>query len=143
MKQRALATAMVLASVSMLLGACGGDDGGGALEIPADAVDLTGQAAVTIDIEDNKFVPRTVVITEGTEVTWVNNGRNDHDVVPDDQQFFERVPHLLASGETATSVVTYLGTIGYYCTLHGRPGRGQFATMIVLAEGVTPQIAAS
>ena len=53
-------------------------------EIPADAMDLTGQATVEISVTDNLFEPGDVIVSAGTEVIWTNDGLNDHNVKPDD-----------------------------------------------------------
>lgn len=66
--------AIALAAVG-LLAACEGE----ALE------DITPAIGVNqITVEDNRFEPRVVQITKGTEVTWTWEGDANHDVVGDD-----------------------------------------------------------
>ena len=52
------------------------------IEIPDDALDLSGMDQVALDIQDNAFTQRVVVVSAGTEITWTNQGRNEHNVRP-------------------------------------------------------------
>ena len=61
----------------------------GTVEIPDDAVDMTGRELVTVVIEDNVFIERSIVVSAGTEVMWVNKGRNPHNVTPSEEGSFE------------------------------------------------------
>ncbi|NDH97314.1 MAG: hypothetical protein EBZ17_07630, partial [Actinobacteria bacterium] len=45
------------------------------IEIPDDALDLSGMSQVALDIQDNAFTQRVVVVSAGTEITWTNQGR--------------------------------------------------------------------
>ncbi|OWY59709.1 hypothetical protein B7486_73125, partial [cyanobacterium TDX16] len=76
---RGLAAAFVVVALGVLgLGACGDDDEPEADEpsgeegAPADVEDLTGEAAVAIEVPDNSFSPQDVAVDAGTEVTWTN-----------------------------------------------------------------------
>lgn len=137
---KGLTAVLVLVLVAALaLGACGADEesadqgsvGGSAA--PADLEDLTGRTAVRIDVPDNSFTPRDVEVDAGTEVTWSNIGRNEHNVVPDEDGAFEGVD--TADFQPGTSYSTTFdepGTYGYHCTIHGAPGAaGQAGTIVV------------
>ncbi len=63
----------------------GGGDGlaseGDAPEPPDDAVVIDGTAA-TVQSLDNTFRAPDIQVEPGTTVTWTNDGRNEHDVLP-------------------------------------------------------------
>ncbi|NDH23442.1 MAG: hypothetical protein EBY49_05730, partial [Actinobacteria bacterium] len=59
------------------------------IEIPDDALDLSGMDQVALDIQDNAFTQRVVVVSAGTEITWTNQGRNEHNVRPAVEGAFE------------------------------------------------------
>ncbi len=101
-------------------------------DVPADAVDHTAEATVTVSVTDNRFTDQHVVITAGTAVTWTNDGRNDHNVTPDAEGAFAAVPIAeLTSGSAASRVFDEPGVFPYHCTLHGAPGRAQYGTIVV------------
>ncbi|MET0421612.1 MAG: cupredoxin domain-containing protein [Acidimicrobiia bacterium] len=84
---------------------------------------------VTVDVLDNRFTPKAITVAPGTTVRWENEGRNVHNVKPDDGRDFGS--RNLASGQGYAFEYTEPGTYGYYCSLHGAPGKGQFATVVV------------
>ena len=104
------------------------------IEIPDDALDWTGQAAVGIDIQDNSFDQRVVVVTAGTEITWTNQGRNEHNVRPSVEGAFEPISTLAlaAKGDSAGLVFDAPGDFPYFCSLHGTASRGQTGRLIVV-----------
>ena len=94
MRTRALALTAVLL---LLLAACGSGEaaeptvGGGGEPKPApdgpdlsaeEFEDLTGESAVEVEARDNRFVAPYIEISAGTEVTFANKGRNQHNVLP-------------------------------------------------------------
>lgn len=135
-------------SVAALLGVaagCSGDDGeavgdaGGTTaapvvpQIPEGAVDHQGEAEVVVSATDNRFADQHIVVTTGTAVTWINDGRNDHNVTPDVDGAFAGIPtDTLTPGGTGTVVFDEPGSYAYHCTLHGAPGRAQFGTVVVV-----------
>ncbi len=102
------------------------------IEIPDDAIDLTGQARVTVVIEDNVFVQRSIVVTAGTEVEWVNKGRNPHNVTPAEDGAFEPLATAVFNDGGSGSRTFDTGTFAYYCSIHGSPNRGQRGTVYVV-----------
>lgn len=106
-----------------------------AIEIPDDALDWTGQRAVDIDIQDNAFDQRVVVITAGTEITWTNQGRNEHNVRPAIEDAFESISAaaLAEKGDSASLVFPEPGDYPYFCSLHGTATNGQTGRIIVVA----------
>jgi plastocyanin len=137
---RWLATAFVVVALGVLgLGACGDDDEPGADEpageegAPADVEDLTGEAAVAIEVPDNSFSPRDVAVDAGTEVTWTNIGRNEHNVTPNEEGAFEGVAtEDFQPGTEYSTTFDEPGIYGYYCTIHGAPGAGQIGSITVV-----------
>ena len=104
------------------------------VEIPDDALDLTGFATVDIDIQDNAFVQRVVVVSPGTEIVWTNNGRNEHNVRPAVEGAFEPISTLALAekGMSASLVFDAPGDFPYYCSLHGTATNGQTGRIIVV-----------
>jgi plastocyanin len=104
------------------------------IDIPDDALDLTGFETVNIDIQDNAFVQRVVVVSEGTEIIWTNQGRNEHNVRPAIPDAFEPIPSsLLASKDSQASLqFNTAGDYPYFCSIHGTATRGQTGRVIVV-----------
>ncbi len=103
------------------------------IEIPDGAIDMTGQGEITIDVKDNAFVQRVVVVTEGTRITWVNRGLNAHNVTPSIDDAFEPIPTgSLDSDQSASRTFSTGGDFPYYCSLHGTPRHGQNGLIVVV-----------
>ncbi len=103
-----------------------------ALAAPSVAVaraPATGEEFVTVSVRDNVFRPKTINVTPGTVVRWVNDGRNVHNVRPDEG--FEFGSRKLTRGQSYAYQFDEPGSYGYYCSLHGAPGTGQFGTVVV------------
>ena len=90
---------------------------------------------VTVDVvaRDNVFEPEEIQVAAGTKVHFVNDGRNDHNVIPVDgsraavrvdTQYFE-------PGDEATRHLTHPGVYAYYCTIHGTATAGMTGTVTV------------
>ena len=92
--------------------------------VPADDDDV-----VTVHVRDNVFRPARLAVQPGTTVRWVNEGRNRHNVTPDSGDDFGS--GNLQPGQSYAFQFEAGGTFGYYCTLHGAPGKGQHATLAV------------
>lgn len=121
------ARAAILATVAGTLAACGQTGGN---------VVLVEGVTVEVDAVDNAFEPEALEVAAGTEIEFVNQGRNEHDVVPvDDDQDAIRVDiQDLEPGATARRTLTEPGTYAYYCTIHGTPTAGMIGT-ITVTEG--------
>jgi len=88
-------------------------------------VDMTGQAEIIIEARDNKFVPKFVTISPGTEITFDNKGRTAHNVIPVDESQFASIPtDDLQPGDTAVLTFDDPALYPYYCSLHGTPSAG-------------------
>ena len=93
MRSRLRHVAALVAVAAVVLVGCG-DDGGDSSsdsqERPEDAVFLEGDEVEVLAI-DNVFQPEDVAVAAGTTVRWVNNGRNDHNIIPEDESAEWRV----------------------------------------------------
>ena len=119
------------------LTACG-DDGGstsrGGTDAAGDAPEgeLLEGDAVEILANDNSFDPETARVAAGTEVTFVNNGRNDHNVIPEDEDAEWRIEaEDFEPGEEATFTFDEPGTYRYYCSIHGTVDAGMPGVLVV------------
>ena len=70
-----------------------------------------------IAIENFKFVPATLTVAPGTEVTWANHDEEPHTIVNTDQPRRFRSP-ALDGGEKFTFVFDQSGTYSYICSVH-------------------------
>lgn len=112
---------LVFALVAVLAAACASPPASSS-EIPDDVGPVT--ADPTVDVLGRSFAPETVVVTPGTEVRWVWEDQNAHDVVGDG----------FDSGIQATGTFTHtfedVGTHPYRCTLHP----GMDGTVVVVPD---------
>jgi plastocyanin len=139
-------------------GACGGDDGEGAdedaglsgaegtaaagaegaggsdLTLPDEVVPVEGDPAEVVAL-DNSFNAEGISVPAGTTVRWVNNGRQDHDVIPagetDASGEWGADPGDFAPGGTYEHTFAEPGTYNYYCTLHGTESAGMVGVVVV------------
>jgi plastocyanin len=78
-------------------------------------------------IGDNYFYPAEISVPVGTQVAWVNNGRNTHTVTA--PGIWDSGP--IAPGGRWAAVFAAVGTFDYLCTIHPEEMRGRLT--------VTPQ----
>jgi plastocyanin len=120
--------------VTALAVACGGDDeptGAGDGESPPDATLLEGDS-VEITAIDNSFQPEAGRVAAGTEVTFVNAGRNDHNVVPEDEGAEWAVDTAdFGPGDEASYTFDEPGTYRYFCSIHGTIDAGMPGVLVV------------
>jgi plastocyanin len=90
-----------------------------------------------VEVLDNSFRERDLVVPVGTEVVWTDGGRNEHDVTPSE---FEADPAKAPWGITApdfaeagtySRVFDVPGVYAYVCTLHGVADKGMAGTITV------------
>lgn len=121
--RRRLAVAMLVAAVVVL-----------SASVPAHATepatDETDDATVAVRIGDNFYKPKRITIPAGTTVEWRNQGRNEHNVLPDRGKRFGI--DELERGTTYSYRFDKPGRYGYYCSFHGAPGTGQFGDVKVV-----------
>ena len=124
--------------VAVVAVACGGDDGGdtagagggGGGDAP-DATVLEGDA-VEVEAIDNSFVPEAAQVAAGTEVTFVNAGRNSHNVVPEDEDAEWAVgTEDFQPGDSSSFTFEEPGTYRFYCSIHGTIDTGMPGVLVV------------
>ena len=123
-----------MALVTALAVACGGDDdpsGADGAEAPPDATLLEGDS-VEIQAVDNTFVPEAAAVAAGTEVTFVNAGRNDHNVVPEDEGAEWAVDTAdFGPGDSASYTFEEPGVYRFFCSIHGTIDAGMPGVLVV------------
>jgi plastocyanin len=124
---------MATTLVVVLAAGCGSDgespDGGDAG--PPDATLLEGDA-VEVQAVDNSFQPEAARVAAGTEVTFVNVGRNDHNVVPEDDGAEWAVDtDDFGPGEEASYTFDEPGVYRYFCSIHGTIDAGMPGVLVV------------
>lgn len=125
---------MVVFLVAAIAVGCGGDDdpsGAGGDGPPPDATRLEGDA-VEIDAIDNSFQPEAARVAAGTEVTFVNAGRNSHNVIPEDEDAEWRVDtDDFQPGDESSYTFDEPGVYRYFCSIHGTIDAGMPGVLVV------------
>ncbi|MEP1125843.1 MAG: plastocyanin/azurin family copper-binding protein [Ilumatobacter sp.] len=81
---------------------------------------------------DNSFVQQDLTIEAGTEVEWVNGGRNDHDIIPVDPTLTWGIDRdTFVPGAEYAHVFVTPGVFPYYCSIHGTSDAGMIGAIIV------------
>jgi plastocyanin len=107
-----------------------GDEADGAdLTLPEEVVDVTGDPAEVVAL-DNTFDAEGIRVAAGTTVRWVNNGRQDHDVVAVQGDWGAEVDEF-HPGDAYEHTFAEPGTYNYYCTIHGTADRGMVGVVVV------------
>lgn len=94
------------------------------------------------------FSPQSITIAPGDTITFVNKG-GFHNVKADDNSF--RCAHGCDNqpgGNGAPSASNWIASvtfpsaenIGYYCEIHGQPGKGMYGTISVQAPQPPPSL---
>lgn len=109
--------------------ACGGDD-----DAP---VELVEGVVAEVRVVDNTYEPDDLEVAAGTEVRFVNRGRNEHDVIPVDADQEELTVTLqeLPPGESVSRRLTVPGTFDFYCSIHGTETAGMIGSITVTEGG--------
>ena len=74
-----------------------------------------GPPTVEIKIDNFSFIPPTLTVKVGTQITWTNGDDIPHTVVSDDQSFKSKV---LDTDEKFTFTANKPGTYSYFCSIH-------------------------
>lgn len=99
-----------------------------------DFVSLVDTDVVDIDVIDNAFEPRWIIVSPGTKVRWTNKGRNHHNIVPEPEGSFAGVEHeQFPNGSVHAVTFDAAGDFPYYCSLHGTPRNGQNGVIRVVS----------
>lgn len=85
---------------------------------------------------DNSFIQATLEIEAGTEVNWINGGRNEHNILPVDETLSWGVLRdVFVPGATYARVFDQPGVFAYYCSIHGTTEAGMIGAVIVTEPG--------
>ncbi len=141
---------VVTIGVALVVAACGGDGSSGAgsassgepttstasaaPSVPeSDYVDLTGSTSVEIDALDNKFKPQYATVKVGTAVTFKNDGRSVHNVLPVTEGAFPPIEaDAFQPDDEVTVTFDEPGLVPYYCSLHGTTTKGMVGGLLVV-----------
>jgi plastocyanin len=90
---------------------------------------------VELDVRDNEYDPEVLRVRKGTVVKFVNVGRNDHNVLPSDEddEFLHIPTSRLEPDESAGIQLSTPGKYRYYCSLHGTRAAGMRGVITVKA----------
>ncbi len=75
--------------------------------------------------------PHQVRIEAGETVEWVNNGRNDHNIISTGAAAFGVGEAEFRPGDTYEATFEDEGAFAYYCSLHGNTTDGMVGTVLV------------
>lgn len=136
MKRLIKTAAFPVAATALALGiaACGSSGSGAGASASNDTLAVVQSGKVTVSAEDNNFVPQTITVTEGTEVTFVNDGRNQHNIIKVEKTPFQVETSSFEPGESYVWTATEPGTYRYYCSIHGTATAGMTGTVQVVAK---------
>lgn len=129
--------AALLVVMGGVITACGSDEepssepAATATTVPAD-LEVTEGDEVEVKAADNRFLPGDIAVRPGTEVRFVNVGRNVHDVLPADDADYEVPSEEFEPGDEATVTFDEPGTYRYYCSIHGTSEVGMIGTVYVV-----------
>ena len=127
---RRTAVGAAVVSVALLSSSCGGSSSAS----PSDKTLAPVQSGeVSISAGDNFFAPDVVTVTEGTQVTFTNQGRNQHNVLSVGETPFSVETASFEPGQSYTWTATTPGTYQYYCSIHGNATAGMTGTIQVVA----------
>ena len=85
---------------------------------------------------DNAFDPEEIEVEAGTTVVWRNTGRNEHNVIPADEDAGWRIDtEDFLPGDQRQVRFTEPGTYRYYCSIHGTTKAGMTGEIVVTEPG--------
>lgn len=87
--------------------------------------------AITINLKDFAFNPKTTTVKAGTVVTFVNQDNAKHTVTADDGTFNSKD---VGAGQVFTITFDKAGTIQYYCEYHGDKGGVDMSGTITVTQ---------
>jgi plastocyanin len=86
--------------------------------------------AVTVDILDNQYSPKSVVVAPGATVTFHWVGTAGHSVTPSGRDTFSPTAGVSYPPKDLTVTFNAVGSYSYYCLIHGAPdGYGKQGSM--------------
>jgi plastocyanin len=123
---------VVTVLVTALVAGCGSDgEEPQSSDAPPDATLLEGDA-VEVKAIDNSFQPEAARVAAGTEVTFVNDGQNDHNVVPEDEGADWAIDgDDFHPGDEVSFTFDDPGVYRFYCSIHGTIDAGMPGVLVV------------
>ncbi len=83
---------------------------------------------------DNTYRQADIEVVAGTEVLWLNGGRNDHNVLPvDESQDWGIDTEDFTPGDEYRHLFDTPGVYLYYCSIHGTTTVGMVGSVTVVA----------
>jgi plastocyanin len=124
--KKSLALLCTVLALGLVITACGGDDdedeGGDGGEAKQTTPAPAGSGASTkVSMKKTQFVPQSVSIKKGGNVTWTNDDSVGHDVTKESgpgPQFKSGSPGGMSKGDTFEQTFTTPGEVKYVCTVH-------------------------
>lgn len=102
-----------------------------AVTTPPESVPPNGES-VLVAATDNLFRPDETTVAAGTEVVWENRGRNEHNIIPEDESAPWRVEvEDFMPGDKSSFVFSTPGTYRYFCSIHGTIDAGMPGVIVV------------
>ena len=97
----------------------------------------TAGAAEVVEVHalDNTFRPNRVVVAPGTDVRFVNRGRNDHNTLSITEGAWGVDDAGFRPGAEYTHRFAEPGEFPFYCSLHGTPDFGMIGVVVVEEGG--------
>ncbi len=130
-RQLVTKAAVPVAATALAVALAGCGSSGGSSSTSTLAPVQSGDVAVAA--QDNNFVPQEVTVTEGSEITWTNDGRNQHNIVAVGDTPFSVETDRFEPGQTYSWTASKPGTYRYYCSIHGTAAAGMTGTIQVVA----------
>ncbi len=95
--------------------------------------DLTGEAEPEVDALDNVFKAKYIEVKAGSTVTFRNDGRNTHNLLPVvDDEFTPIEADDFEPGTESSVTFDEAGDYAYYCSLHGTTTKGMVGAVRVV-----------
>ena len=115
-------------SLALAMAACGSSGSSAS----TDTLGPVQSGEVAVSAADNVFEPEEVTVTEGSEVVWTNDGRNQHNIVAVGDTPFSVEAAEFEPGQTYRWKASKPGTYRYYCSIHGTATAGMTGTVQVV-----------
>ena len=127
-----LGSIIMVVLLTMAGTSCSDDDvGAGVPDVPGPAYSGT----VRVSALDNIYRPEALKVVSDTEVVWSNDGRNDHNVIPNESSDKFGVETAdFAPGDEHSATFTTPGAYRYFCSLHATATAGSMRGTIIVVD---------
>lgn len=96
---------------------------------------LAQEPTVEVETGDDFFEDNVVRVEPGSTVTWLNEGRNPHNVIADDGLFDSGT---LEAGNSFTRTFESEGAFRYFCSFHGAAGGIGMSGLVLVGDARAP-----